>query len=174
MATVTNITMTADLNCCLNLHFITLRSINCIYYRRPFDQLIIRLRDPYVTILVYSSGKLVLTGAKSEDSGRRGLRIIARKIQKIGYNVKLTNLTTANMAATYDCQTSIPLHSFAKFLGKNASYETELYPNLIYKSNKKSIIVSSRGRLILTGCKNINEINNLNDFIIEKLFLFML
>src|SRR5882757_7282007 len=156
MPTITNISMTADLNCKLNLRHVTMNSSNCIYNRKHFDQVIIRLRNPYVTVLLYTSGKMV-SRAMSFKSGRIGLRRVGRMVQKIGYNVKISNIQITNMAATYDLMTYIPLGPFSIFLGIGASYEHEHYPNLIYKANKKSITIEPKGKIILTGCKTFKE-----------------
>src|SRR5882762_6066311 len=121
MPTITNITLTADLNCKLNLRHVTMNSSNCIYNRKHFDQVIIKLRNPYVTVLLYTSGKIVSTGAKSFESGRIGLRRVGRMMQKIGYNVKISNIQITNMAATYALMTYIPLGPFSIFLGIGAS-----------------------------------------------------
>ena len=43
-----------------------------------------RIREPRTTALIFSSGKMVCTGAKSEDLSRLAARKYARVIQKLG------------------------------------------------------------------------------------------
>ena len=66
-----------------------------------------------------------------------------------------------NIAGTYDFKIDYNLNSLAMFLGFKASYETELFPNLIWKHKHKTVIISKTGKSIITGCKSIVTLNNL-------------
>lgn len=46
-----------------------------------------RIREPRTTALIFSSGKMVCTGAKSEEDSRLAARKYARIIQKLGFPV---------------------------------------------------------------------------------------
>ena len=45
-----------------------------------------RIRAPKTTALIFASGKMVVTGAKSEDDSKLASRKYARIIQKLGFN----------------------------------------------------------------------------------------
>ncbi len=47
-----------------------------------------RIRSPRTTALIFSSGKMVCTGAKSEEDSIQAARRYARVIQKLGFPVK--------------------------------------------------------------------------------------
>lgn len=49
-----------------------------------------RIRDPKTTALIFASGKMVVTGAKSEDLSKLAARKYARIIQKLGFPAKFT------------------------------------------------------------------------------------
>jgi transcription initiation factor TFIID TATA-box-binding protein len=51
----------------VDLRSIALQSRNAEYNPRRFAAVIIRIRDPKTTALIFSSGKMVITGAKSEE-----------------------------------------------------------------------------------------------------------
>ena len=52
--------------------------------------MIIRIRDPKTTALIFSSGKMVITGAKSEDYSRNAAKQYAKMIKKVtGKDIKL-------------------------------------------------------------------------------------
>ena len=55
-----------------------------------------RIREPKTTARIYASGKMVVTGAKSEDDGKFASRKYARIIQKLGFAVKFTDLQIKN------------------------------------------------------------------------------
>jgi transcription initiation factor TFIID TATA-box-binding protein len=46
-----------------------------------------RIREPKTTALIFASGKMVVTGAKSEDDSKLASRKYARIIQKLGMAV---------------------------------------------------------------------------------------
>ena len=48
-----------------------------------------RIREPRTTALIFSSGKMVCTGAKSEEDSRLAARKYARIVQKLGFQVRL-------------------------------------------------------------------------------------
>ena len=44
-----------------------------------------RIRDPKTTVLIFASGKMVITGANSEDNLRLALRKYAHIVQKLSF-----------------------------------------------------------------------------------------
>lgn len=52
-----------------------------------------RIREPRTTALIFSSGKMVCTGAKSEEDSRLAARKYARIIQKLGFPVSVILFT---------------------------------------------------------------------------------
>ena len=62
-----NIVSTVNLNCPLNLKNIALHARNAEYNPRRFAAVVMRLRSPKTTALIFASGKMVCTGAKTEE-----------------------------------------------------------------------------------------------------------
>lgn len=82
-----NIVSTVDLGCKLDLKRIALHARNAEYNPKRFAAVIMRIREPRTTALIFSSGKMVCTGAKSEDMSRLAARKYARIVQKLGFEV---------------------------------------------------------------------------------------
>lgn len=82
-----NIVSTVNLCCKLDLKKIALHARNAEYNPKRFAAVIMRIREPRTTALIFSSGKMVCTGAKSEDDSRLAARKYARIIQKLGFQV---------------------------------------------------------------------------------------
>jgi len=59
-----NIVCTVNLGCKLDLKKIALHARNAEYNPKRFAAVIMRIRDPRTTALIFSSGKMVCTGAK--------------------------------------------------------------------------------------------------------------
>lgn len=85
-----NIVSTVNLNCTLNLKNIALQARNAEYNPRRFAAVVMRLRQPKTTALVFASGKMVCTGAKNEEASKMACRKFARIIQKLGNPVQFT------------------------------------------------------------------------------------
>ena len=85
--TLQNIVSTVNLGCTLELKKIALYARNAEYNPKRFAAVIMRIRSPRTTALIFSSGKMVCTGAKSEDDSRLAARKYARIIQKLGFPV---------------------------------------------------------------------------------------
>ena len=88
--TLQNIVATVNLSARLDLKTIALHARNAEYNPNRFAAVIMRIREPKTTALVFASGKMVVTGAKSEDDSRLASRKYARIIQKLGFSAKFT------------------------------------------------------------------------------------
>ena len=80
-----NIVSTANLSIKLDLRKIALNCRNAEYNPKRFAAVIIRIRDPKTTALIFSSGKMVITGAKSEEQSQIAAKKYAKMIKKVGY-----------------------------------------------------------------------------------------
>lgn len=81
-----NIVATVNLSCQLQLKEIAMKARNAEYNPKRFAAVIMRIRDPKTTALIFASGKMVVTGARSEDQARLAGRKYARIVQKLGFN----------------------------------------------------------------------------------------
>lgn len=91
--------------------------------------------------LVFASGKMVVTGAKSEDDSRLASRKYARIIQKLGFNAKFTDFKIQNIVGSCDIKFPIRLEGLASRHHTFSSYEPELFPGLIYRMMKPKIVL---------------------------------
>lgn len=72
-----------------------------------------RIREPKTTALIFASGKMVVTGAKSEDDSRLAARKYARIIQKLGFQAKFTDFKIQNIVGSCDVKFPIRLEGLA-------------------------------------------------------------
>lgn len=101
-----------------------------------FAAVIMRIREPKTTALIFASGKMVVTGAKSEDDSKLASRKYARIIQKLGFNSKFTDFKIQNIVGSCDIKFPIRLEGLASRHHNFSSYEPELFPGLIYRMIK--------------------------------------
>ena len=83
-----NIVSTVNLGCPLDLKRIALQARNAEYNPKRFAAVIMRIRNPRTTALIFGSGKMVCTGAKSEEDSLQAARRYALVIQKLGFPVR--------------------------------------------------------------------------------------
>jgi transcription initiation factor TFIID TATA-box-binding protein len=117
-----NIVSTVSLGCKLDLKTIALKARNAEYNPKRFAAVIMRIRDPRTTALIFSSGKMVCTGAKSEEKSRLAARKYARVIQKLGFPAKFTDFKIQNMVGSTDVKFPIRLEGLMHQHGKFARY----------------------------------------------------
>lgn len=129
-------------------------------FHERFAAVIMRIREPKTTALIFASGKMVVTGAKSEDDSKLASRKYARIIQKLGFNAKFTDFKIQNIVGSCDVKFPIRLEGLAYSHGNFSSYEPELFPGLIYRMVKPKIVllIFVSGKIVLTGAKVREEI----------------
>ncbi|KAI8482744.1 PREDICTED: TATA-box-binding protein 2-like isoform X1 [Branchiostoma belcheri] len=155
-----NIVSTVNLGCKLDLKKIALHARNAEYNPKRFAAVIMRIRDPRTTALIFSSGKMVCTGAKSEDQSRLAARKYARVVQKLGFPAKFLDFKIQNMVGSCDVKFPIRLEGLVLTHSQFSSYEPELFPGLIYRMVKPRIVllIFVSGKVVLTGAKVREEI----------------
>ncbi|KAF9661163.1 hypothetical protein SADUNF_Sadunf19G0039100 [Salix dunnii] len=139
-----NIVSTVNLDCKLDLKQIALQARNAEYNPKRFAAVIMRIREPKTTALIFASGKMVCTGAKSEQQSK----LAARKDFKI-----------QNIVGSCDVKFPIRLEGLAYSHGAFSSYEPELFPGLIYRMKQPKIVllIFVSGKIVITGAKVRDE-----------------
>ena len=72
-----------------------------------------RVREPKTTALIFASGKMVCTGAKSEDQSKAAARKYCRILQKLGFPAKFTDFKIQNIVGSCDVKFPIRLEGLA-------------------------------------------------------------
>ncbi|KAI9593920.1 Brf1-Tbp-Dna ternary complex [Syncephalis fuscata] len=172
--TLQNIVATVNLDCRLDLKTIAMHARNAEYNPKRFAAVIMRIREPKTTALIFASGKMVVTGAKSEDDSRLAARKYARIVQKLGFPAKFTDFKIQNIVGSCDVKFPIRLEGLAYSHGHYSSYEPELFPGLIYRMVKPKIVllIFVSGKIVLTGAKVREEIYQAFDTIYPVLAEF--
>ncbi|KAI5149569.1 transcription initiation factor TFIID TATA-box-binding protein [Enteropsectra breve] len=150
-----NVVATVNLNCQLDLKSIALHARNAEYNPKRFAAVIMRIREPKTTALIFASGKMVVTGAKSESASKIASQRYAKIIHKLGFNAQFTEFKIQNIVSSCDLKFCIKLEGLAYAHSNYCSYEPELFPGLIYRMVKPKIVllIFVSGKIVLTGAK---------------------
>ena len=172
--TLQNIVATVNLEVRLDLKTIALHARNAEYNPKRFAAVIMRIREPKTTALIFASGKMVVTGAKSEDDSRLASRKYARIIQKLGFDARFSEFKIQNIVGSCDVRFPIRLEGLAYSHGVYSSYEPELFPGLIYRMVKPKVVllIFVSGKIVLTGAKVREEIYQAFNLILPVLAEF--
>ncbi|KAJ8008701.1 hypothetical protein DPEC_G00081140 [Dallia pectoralis] len=149
---ITNVVAVFRTRCHLNLRTIALEGVNVIY-KPEYGKILMKLRKPRITASIWSSGKIICTGATSEEEAKQGARRLARTLQKLGFKVRFADFKVVNVLAVCSMPFAIRLIDFTKNNRPIASYEPELHPAATYriKTLKATVQVFSTGSLTVTG-----------------------
>jgi transcription initiation factor TFIID TATA-box-binding protein len=128
--TLQNIVSTVNMDCRLELKTIALHARNAEYNPKRFAAVIMRIRDPKTTALIFASGKMVCTGAKSEQQSKLAARKYARIIQKLGFPAQFKDFKIQNIVGSCDAKFPIRLEGLAYAHGHFSSVRIECLNHL--------------------------------------------
>ena len=125
------------------------------YNPERFPGLIMRINEPKATFLIFTTGKMVITGLKRADKASPGVNKVIKYIKKAGINVSNPEITIQNIVASGDLHTYIDLN-MAAILLENTMYEPEVFPGVIYRMRdpKTVFLIFSTGKVVCAGAKN--------------------
>lgn len=154
---VNNIVATVELDTRLSLKSLCNRMKNCEYNPRRFSAVIVRIKNPKTTALVFASGKLVITGARTIEDLEQAVRMHVRAIRKAQCpSCRYERIIVHNMVAS--CNINAPLRLEALCLGLGGSaggaqLDMEIFPGLIFKLHDPSLtmLIFVNGKIVITG-----------------------
>ena len=168
---IENIVATATLDQTLDLGAVARTVSNVEYDPEEFPGLIYRLSKPRLTALIFNSGKMVITGAKSKNQLIDGFKKIIRAFVRHGIIiVGKPRIQIQNIVASASLGVEVDLEKAALTLS-NVMYEPEQFPGLIHRMDdpKVVLLIFSSGKMVITGAKDEEEVNNAVNRIFNKL-----
>jgi len=160
---VQNVVATVVLNQRINLFDIVnaFDDTTVQYNPEQFPGLVFRLKKPKTATLIFSSGKMVCTGSKSE---KQAVKTVHRVIDKLrAKNINIYNepeITVQNMVSSGSLPGKIDLERCAMEL-ERAMYEPEQFPGLIYRMNSPKVVLLlfASGNFVCTGARKKEQIH---------------
>jgi len=138
----------------IDLNIIARKHADVEYNPERFPGLVMRILKPKATILIFSTGKMVVTGLRKASEAGRVVEKVVKNIRKAGIKVSNPEITIQNIVASGDLHTNIDLN-MAAIVMEYAMYEPEVFPGLIYRMQepKTVFLIFSTGRIVCTGAK---------------------
>ncbi|MCW4026219.1 MAG: TATA-box-binding protein [Candidatus Bathyarchaeota archaeon] len=157
---IENVVASATLNQKIDLKAVV-KSFPGVEYRpEQFPGLVFRLKKPKTATLIFNSGKMVCTGAKSEKEARGAVMKVIRELKKNGIVIiSKPELKIQNIVASANLGGMIDLEKSAFTLGKTM-YEPEQFPGLIYRMAEPKVVILlfASGKLVCTGAKQEEDV----------------
>lgn len=165
---IENIVATVTLHQELDLNYISREIPGVSYQPEEFPGLILRLQNPRLTALIFGSGKMVVTGAKSVNQLIRGFKRILRMLARHGIVIRQKpSVHIQNIVASANLGVEVDLEKAAELL-ENSMYEPEQFPGLIYRMTDPNVVllIFSSGKMVITGAKSEENVKKA----VEKIY----
>ena len=174
MISIENVVASASVDQRLDLIDITKKFPDTEYHPEQFPGLVFRIKSPKTATLIFSSGKMVCTGAKSEEQSISAVNSVVQKLRKGGIKVKKDAvIVIQNIVASVNLGGKVHLEQTARSLPRSM-YEPEQFPGLIHRmlDPKTVILIFASGKLVCTGAKKeadvYRSVHNLHTMLEEK------
>jgi len=171
---IVNVVASASVDQKLDLNDITKKFPDTEYHPEQFPGLVFRLRNPKTATLIFSTGKMVCTGSRSEELAVKAVNTVVQKLRKGGIKIKKDAVVTVqNIVSSINLRGKVHLEKAARSLPRSM-YEPEQFPGLIHRmlDPKTVILVFASGKLVCTGAKTESDVyrsvNILHSLLEEK------
>ncbi|NKE37930.1 TATA-box-binding protein [Natronococcus sp. JC468] len=143
------------------------------YDPEQFPGLVYRTTDPKAAALIFRSGKIVCTGAKSIEGVHESMGIVFEKLRDLQIEVEADpEIVIQNIVSSADLGRSLNLNAIAIGLGlESIEYEPEQFPGLVYRLDEPDVVtlLFGSGKLVVTGGKDVDDARHAIDVIVERL-----
>ncbi len=168
---VVNIVVSSDLKHPIPLEKMAATLSNTEYNPEQFPGLVLRIKEPKTSSLIFSSGKIVCTGARSFEAVDQAIIKIKEAIAKIGIDITITpKIEVQNLVASSAIGVNLNLNTLAMKLS-NTEYEPEQFPGLVYKliDAKATFLLFGNGKVVCTGTKSAEQVRWAMEKLIENI-----
>jgi transcription initiation factor TFIID TATA-box-binding protein len=164
-----NIVSTSQIECCsgwIDLHRVSLLLPNSRYDRKRFAAITIRIDNPTCTGLLFSSGKLVITGSVSMYACILAAHSISQLLRESdsSQNFRIVSCVVQNIVAHAEIPPNhkVDIDSFYRAYNEYATYQKSVFPGLVFRPPHSPIVllIFASGKIVCTGGKSCQDILN--------------
>lgn len=157
---IQNIVASAALNQRISLKAIVEKFPHAEYSPKVFPGLVFRLKKPKTATLIFETGKMVCTGAKSEKEAIQAVNKVTKELKNHG--IKIVNkpeIKIQNIVASAELNGEIDLENVVYKL-KRVMYEPEQFPGAVFRMDEPKVVflIFSAGKLVCVGAKKEQDV----------------
>jgi len=156
---VVNVVASATLRQRVNLDLVAKGFPSAEFPSERFPGLVFRLKKPKTATLIFSSGKMICTGGRSENEARKAVENVVRELSRGGIiTSKRSKVKIDNIVASANLGRNVDLESVSKM--QRTMYEPEQFPALIYRMDDPKVVflIFSIGKIVCVGAKTEKEV----------------
>ena len=175
---IQNVVATSSVGTEIDLLAIMKTFRNVEYRPKKFPGLVFRLKNPKTATLIFTTGKMVCTGAKSEKLAGTAVRKVVRELKNAGFIITgIPKVIIQNMVSSADLDAGIDLEE-ASYVLDNIMYEPEQFPGAVYrmKEPKVVLLLFSSGKLVITGSKSKEQVyeavEKINSILVDNKLIY--
>jgi len=168
---IENVVASATMSQAIDLNAVVKAFPGVEYRPEQFPGLVFRLKKPKTATLIFNSGKMVCTGAKSEGQAKKAVNRVVQELKDNGMViVGKPSIQIQNIVASASLGGKVDLEKSAYSLGRTM-YEPEQFPGLIYRMDEPKVVILlfASGKLVCTGAKREEEVYAAVNKLHEKL-----
>jgi len=157
---IENIVASASLNQTVDLKSIVEKFPNTEYRPNVFPGLVFRLKKPRTATLIFETGKMVCTGAKSEKDAHKAVNKVVKELRSRGISIRnKPEIEIQNIVASANLGGEIDLENVVYKL-ERVMYEPEQFPGAVYRMEDPKVVflIFSAGKLVCVGAKKESEV----------------
>lgn len=130
------------------------------YQPEKFPGLILKFEDPKATILLFSTGKSVVTGLKKEADVRIAVNNLIEKLKTADIELAEPEIKVQNIVANGELKEPLDLN-LATVKLEGTMYDPAVFPGLIYRITEPKVVflLFSTGRFVCTGGKSLEMVD---------------
>ena len=160
---VENVVAFASLGKDISLKKLIEKLENVEYDPERFPGVVYRIKDPRAATLIFSSGKIVCTGARSVKLAKEAMHKVVDTIRDTGvdlpreFEIRIENIVASTQIFA---KRKLNLEQLA-FELENSEYEPESFPGLVYRLRdpKAAFLLFGSGKIICTGARKVEDIH---------------
>ncbi|MEE8358944.1 MAG: TATA-box-binding protein [Candidatus Hydrothermarchaeales archaeon] len=145
----------------IDLESVAVALENVEYEPEQFPGLVFHLDKPKTAALIFGSGKIVCTGAKSIAEVKEAIKLTVDKIRNTGTDIPEDPVVIVqNIVASANLHAELNLDAIAIGLD-GTEYEPEQFPGLVYRMTdpKVVLLLFGSGKIVCTGAKKPEDVD---------------
>jgi len=157
---IQNVVASATLNQKVDLNAVVNSFPEAEYRPNLFPGLVFRLKRPKTATLIFGSGKMICTGAKSGKESRRAIMKVVKELKNEGIIIiSKPDFKVVNIVASASLGGKVDLEKAVSTLRKTI-YEPEQFPGLICRMDEPKVVmlIFASGSLVCTGAKKEQDV----------------
>ena len=166
---IQNVVVSVELKRKLDLNTITEAYKDAEENMNRFPGICLRLAKPKCAILMFSNGKMIITGLKYTKDAKVVVDKVIERLKHIEIEIKeKPKMEIVNIVISLELSKKYINLDEASLLLMHSIYEPEVFPGLIYRVYdpfKAVFLIFSSGKIVLTGLKEEKKIEQAIVFI---------